>query len=86
MGFQGKGRGLTSGCSRPRQGAAIVALIFSRSVLVEGAAEITQRQRQVDVQTRVKPQRIGYWLPRIQAHIEGHLARLRQVEKKKRST
>ena len=33
-----------------------------------------------------QPQRIGYWLPRIQAHIQGHLARLRQVERKKRST
>lgn len=33
-----------------------------------------------------KTQRIDYWLPRIQAHIGGHLARVRRIEKKKRST
>jgi hypothetical protein len=29
-----------------------------------------------------KPQPITYWLPRIQAHIDGHVARLRQAEKR----
>lgn len=33
-----------------------------------------------------QPQRIGYWIPRIQAHIDGHLARLRRIERRKRST
>lgn len=30
-----------------------------------------------------KPQELDYWLPRIHAHVEGHLIRLERVERKK---
>lgn len=61
-------------------------LIRLQSELESVVAKLPSANVKLAFKQGSKPQRIGYWLPRIQAHIDGHLARLRRIERKKRST